>query len=50
MTKKVIIEDKSDVMLQKCVTELEEVNMRLEASNVEMHLTVSRSSEVVTTL
>jgi hypothetical protein len=50
MTKKVIIEDKSDVMLQKCVTELEEVNMRLEASNVEMHLTVGRSSEVVTTL
>jgi hypothetical protein len=50
MAEKVIIEDEGNAGLDKRIAELEEANARLEASTAEMHLTVSRSNEVMTVL
>jgi chromosome segregation ATPase len=50
MAKKVITGDEGNMVLQKRIAELKEANTRLDGSNAVMHLTVSRSSEAVSTL
>jgi hypothetical protein len=50
MAKKALTEDEGNTVLQKQISELEEANTQLEASNAEMDLTISRSSEVVIVL
>jgi hypothetical protein len=47
MDEKALVEDEANVLLRRCIAELEEANVWLEESNAAMRLTVSSSGDAV---